>query len=53
MKLDKKEIKTSFMSIRLPAEVANAIRKTSVRDTRTIAAQVLHYVKIGLESESK
>lgn len=40
--------KEKYITIRLPADVEAALRKQAQADTRTLAAQVLHYIKIGL-----
>ena len=47
------QIKDRYMTIRLPAEVEHEIRKQAERHTRTLAAQVLHYIKLGLAKEKK
>jgi hypothetical protein len=45
------QIKDRYMTIRLPADVELEIRKHAQRHTRTLAAQILHYVKQGLKNE--
>jgi hypothetical protein len=45
------QIKDRYMTIRLPADVELEIRKHAQRHTRTLAAQILHYVKQGLQNE--
>ena len=45
------QIKDRYMTIRLPADVELEIRKHAERHTRTLAAQILHYVKQGLKNE--
>jgi len=45
--------KDRYMTIRLPLDVEMEIRKHAQRHTRTLAAQVLHYIKQGLQSEQK
>jgi predicted DNA-binding protein len=47
------KIKDRYMTIRLPAEVERELRKMAEQGTRTLAAQILHYVKLGLSSESQ
>lgn len=47
------KIKDRYMTIRLPAEVERELRKIAEHSTRTLAAQILHYVKLGLSSESQ
>ena len=43
--------KDRYLTIRLPADVEQAIRKQAEVNTRTLAAQVLHYLKQGLAKE--
>jgi hypothetical protein len=45
--------KTPFFSIRIPPEIGSELRKVADTNTRTLAAQILHYVKQGLASEKK
>ena len=45
--------KDKYMTIRLPADVELEVRKHAERHTRTLAAQVLHYIKQGLAKEKK
>ena len=45
--------KDRWMTIRIPPDVELALRRQAEADTRTLAAQVLHYVKLGLSSESQ
>jgi hypothetical protein len=40
------------MTIRLPADVEAALRQHAEDNTRTLAAQVLHYIKQALSQES-
>ena len=44
--------KDRYMTIRLPADVEAALRQHAEDNTRTLAAQVLHYIKQGLLQES-
>lgn len=44
-------IKDRYLTIRLPADVEQALRKQAEDSTRTLAAQVLHYLKQGLAKE--
>ena len=41
------------MTIRIPADVELALRCQADADTRTLAAQVLHYIKQGLDNQQK
>jgi hypothetical protein len=43
--------KDRYMTIRLPADVELALRRQADADTRTLAAQVLHYIKQGLANQ--
>jgi hypothetical protein len=45
--------KDRYMTIRIPADVELALRRQAENDTRTLAAQVLHYIKQGLADEGK
>ena len=45
------KIKDRYMTMRLPADVERELRKMAAANTRTLAAQILHYVKQGLENE--
>lgn len=47
------QTKDRYMTIRLPADVEMEVRKHAERHTRTLAAQVLHYIKQGLVKEAK
>ena len=50
---DKKTIREKFISLRLTAEMHTALLAVSQKNTRTISAQIVHYIKQGLENESK
>jgi len=43
--------KDRWMSVRLPADIEKALRQYAQDNTRTLAAQVLHYIKLGLSQE--
>jgi hypothetical protein len=43
--------KDRWMTIRLPADVEAALRQQARDNTRTLAAQVLHYIKLSLAKE--
>ena len=43
--------KDRYMTIRIPADVELALRRQAEADTRTLAAQVLHYIKQGMANE--
>jgi hypothetical protein len=45
--------KDRWMTIRIPPDVELALRRQAEADTRTLAAQVLHYIKQGLAEEGK
>ena len=47
------KIKDRYMTLRLPADVEIELRKMAELNTRTLAAQILHYVKQGLQNESQ
>lgn len=46
-----KETKDKYMTIRIPESLLTRLRKESEKNTRTIAAQVLHYIKQGLDKK--
>ena len=45
------KIKDRYMTIRLPAEIEIELRKMAERNTRTLAAQILHCVKMEMERQ--
>ncbi len=46
------KIKDRYMTIRLPADIERELRKMAERNTRTLAAQILHCVKMEMERAS-
>lgn len=48
-----KAIKTKFMSLRLPEDIHAQVMKAAQENTRTLAAQVLHFIKAGIEGKKK
>ena len=46
-----KEVKDRYMTIRIPFEIDQELRKLADANTRTPAAQVLHYIKQGMANE--
>lgn len=44
-------IKDRYLTIRLPADIEQALRKHAEQNTRTLVAQVLHYLKQGMAKE--
>lgn len=46
-----KEVKDRYMTIRIPFDIDQELRKLADANTRTLAAQVLHYIKQGMENE--
>ena len=42
------KIKDRYMTIRLPADIERELRKMAERNTRTLAAQILHCVSLWL-----
>ena len=46
-----KEVKDRYMTIRIPLEIDQELRKLADANTRTLAAQVLHYIKQGMANE--
>jgi hypothetical protein len=47
------KVKDRYLTIRVPPEVELALRRHAEADTRTLAAQVLHYIKAGLAASQK
>jgi predicted transcriptional regulator len=45
------KIKDRYMTIRLPADIERELRKMAERNTRTLAAQILHCVKMEMERQ--
>jgi predicted transcriptional regulator len=45
------KIKDRYMTVRLPADIERELRKMAERNTRTLAAQILHYLKQSLARE--
>ena len=41
-------VKSRYMTFRLPLDVETELREQAKADSRTLAGQVLHYIKIGL-----
>lgn len=48
-----KKPKQAFMSIRVPDDVRKRIRAVAQASSRTFAGQILHYIRQGLDGESK
>ena len=46
-----KEVKDRYMTIRIPFDIDQELRKLADANTRTLAAQVLHYIKQGMDNE--
>jgi hypothetical protein len=49
---DKKTIREKFISLRLTADMRNALLAVAEKNTRTISAQIVHYIKEGLQNEA-
>jgi len=41
-------VKSRYMTFRLPIDVETELRAQAQADSRTVAGQVLHYIKLGL-----
>jgi predicted DNA-binding protein len=46
-----KEVKDRYMTIRIPFDIDQELRKLADANTRTLASQVLHYIKQGMANE--
>jgi hypothetical protein len=47
------KIKDRYMTLRLPADVEIELRKMAEENTRTLAAQILHCIKLELARQSE
>lgn len=46
------KVKNRYMTVRLPADIERELRKMAEANTRTLAAQILHCVKIEIERQA-
>jgi predicted transcriptional regulator len=44
-------VKDRYLTIRIPSDIDQELRKLAAANTRTLAAQVLHYIKQGVAHE--
>lgn len=44
-------VKDRYLTIRIPSDIDQQLRRLAAANTRTLAAQVLHYIKQGIENE--
>lgn len=44
-------VKDRYLTIRIPSDIDQELRKLADANTRTLAAQVLHYIKQGVANE--
>ena len=44
-------VKDRYLTIRIPSDIDQELRKLAAANTRTLAAQVLHYIKQGIAHE--
>jgi hypothetical protein len=44
-------IKSAFLSLRLPPDVKEALSRLAQENTRTVGAQALHYIRLGLKKD--
>jgi hypothetical protein len=47
------KIKDRYMTIRLPADIERELRKMAEANTRTLAAEVLHCVKLEIAKKGQ
>ena len=52
-KIPMENVKAKYISIRIPEQIKEKICEVADLNTRTLAAQVLHYIKRGLEQDQK
>jgi uncharacterized protein (DUF4415 family) len=43
--------KTEFITVRLPEDVMQKLRAEAKRNTRSLSAQVLHYIRLELDKK--
>lgn len=43
------EVKDKFLSVRIPESVWEQLKQQAEKDSRTLAGQILHYIKEGLK----
>ncbi len=48
-----KEKKESFVTVRMPESVMAELKKCAAEDTRTLSAQILHYIKQGIATSQR
>jgi hypothetical protein len=48
-----KEKKESFVTVRMPESVMADLKKCAAEDTRTLSAQILHYIKQGIAASQR
>lgn len=48
-----KKTKDRYLTIRIPSDIDQELRQLAAANTRTLAAQVLHYIKQGLANEKQ
>lgn len=46
-----KAVKDRYLTIRIPSDIDQQLRRLAAANTRTLAAQVLHYIKQGVAHE--
>ena len=46
-----KAVKDRYLTIRISSDIDQELRKLAAANTRTLAAQVLHYIKQGVAHE--
>jgi len=44
-------VKDRYLTIRIPSDIDQQLRRLAAANTRTLAAQVLHYIKQGMANE--
>lgn len=46
-----RKVKDRYLTIRIPSDIDQELRRLAAANTRTLAAQVLHYIKQGVANE--
>lgn len=45
--------KTRFIGLHVPVQVKEQLEQAAQEQTRSVSAQALHYIKVGLKSDGK
>ena len=48
-----KEKKEAFVTVRMPESLMLELKRCAAEDTRTLSAQILHYIKQGIATSKR